>query len=144
MESRLDLYDPRNTVKLQPAGRRNQERRRQVLDQQHPRQGKLKVMDHEHKVAMSFVCRFCNRGQGEEGARAICRFCHSCQYCGLIPAGSHACEFCGNRDLDRKPSRRLRKRATQSPQEPRKKPRGITRRLNPQTRRRPEKSRLGG
>lgn len=134
MESRLSLYDPRNTVALRPAGRRNQERRRQVLDPNHPRQGKLKIMDHQPKVAMSAVCRFCNRGQGDVGTRAICRFCRSCQYCGLIPSGSHACEFCGNRDLDRSPVRRERKLATHSPRERVKKRKGIVRRSGPQMR----------
>jgi len=142
MESGLSLYDERNTVALRPAGKRNQQRRRDALDPEHPRELKTKIMQHESKVAMARVCRFCNRDQ--QGSRAICRFCRSCQYCGLVPTGSHACEFCGNRDLDRKPERR---RVVVGQQRPRKrpdKPKRSVRRLEAQTRHRPEKTRLRG
>lgn len=136
MESRLDLYDSRNTVALQPASKRNQRRRLEALDPNHPRELKLKVMQHEPKVAMSRVCRFCHRSQGDEGTRAICRFCHTCQYCGLVPAGSHACEFCGNKDLDRKAPKRERVRGSHGRFKPRKKPGRNVRRIGPQHARR--------
>lgn len=134
MESRFDLYDPRNTVALRPAGKRNQERRRQAIDPNHPRENPNKLMEFDRKVAMVQVCRFCNRNQGEDGTRAICRFCHCCQYCGLVPAGSHACEFCGNRDLDRSAPKPKRIRRAEGDSKPSKKPRRNVRRIGPQRR----------
>ncbi len=142
MQSGLPLYDERNTVALRPAGKRNQQRRREALDPKHPREHKLKLMKPEHKVAMARVCRFCNRDMQE--TRAVCRFCRSCQYCGLQPTGAHACEFCGNRDLDYKPEPRRVVVGQERPRKPRKRQKGIVRRLGAQTRHRPEKLRLRG
>lgn len=133
MESGLPLYDARNTVKLGRPGRKNREKRRRMVANDRP--NPLKLMTHEPKVAMTSVCRFC--GNAFRESRAICPYCISCQYCGLVPTGSRECEFCGNKDLDKpkNPRRRL-KYGPHGPQEARKIKRRTVRRIGPQTRRR--------
>lgn len=135
MESGQPLYDARNTIKLGRPGRRNLERRRQMVANDRP--NPLKIMKHESKVAMSNVCRFC--GNALKESRAICPLCITCQYCGLRPTGSRVCEFCGNHDLDKKKVPRHRvKHGPHGLQEPRKSKRRSVRRLGPQRRSRPE------
>lgn len=131
MENRHPLYDARNTVTLSRPGRANREKRRQMAagDRENP----LKLMTYEPKVAMTSVCRFCGMDQGGE-SRAICRFCITCQFCGLVPSSSRTCEFCGNHDLDKKKSKRRRVRAHERLQDAPKKPGRNVRRIGPQRR----------
>jgi hypothetical protein len=135
MESGQPLYDARNSVTLGRPGKRNLERRREMVAGS--RDNPLKLMKYERKVAMSNVCRFC--GNALKTARAICPLCITCQYCGLVPSGSRICEFCGNEDLDKKKNPRKRRivRGPHRPQDERKKPKRNVRRIGPQRRDRP-------
>lgn len=100
MEDRRRIHDPRNTVKLPNPGRKNLRKRRALRND--PRKP-LKLMERSNKIAIARICVWC--GMDQQEPRAVCRFCRTCQYCGLEPVGSHACEFCGNKDPDRKPAK---------------------------------------
>lgn len=139
MESGSQLYDSRNSVKLSRPGRKNRERRAAaVIDGTAP----LKLMTHEPKVAMTSACRFC--GNAFRESRAICPFCITCQYCGLVPTGSRECEFCGNKDLDKKKNPRRRpKYGPHGLHKPRKNKMRVVRRLGPERLSRPGRTQRG-
>lgn len=58
---------------------------------------KKHIFERENKVFMTNICAFCGN-KGEE-YRSICRFCGTCQYCGLRSTQRDLCRFCGNRDI---------------------------------------------
>lgn len=134
MQSRRPVYDSRNTVELSIPSERNRSRREIRKRLRGKSQDDFRLMDFEPKVAMANVCRWC--GMALRTARAICPHCITCQYCGLVPSGSHACEFCGNRDLDidKSKPRPVVRREMRAPDAPEHQRRSV-RRAGPQNRR---------
>ena len=129
MENRHNLYDPRNTVALSRPGKKNKQRRLRYVQNNHI---ELKLMPKEYKVAMARECRWCGNTMQEQ--RAICQFCATCQYCGLIPQRSHYCELCGNDDIDRQPAAIKRiVVGNESPPDEQKNAKRNVRRIGPQT-----------
>lgn len=55
------------------------------------------IHEYEKKVVMTSLCAFC--GNRSDEYRSICRFCGTCQYCGLRSNQRDLCRFCGNSDI---------------------------------------------
>lgn len=132
MEGRHPINDNRNSIKPRRASRKNQERRRRLVANSAEKQ--LKLMAREPKVVMTNRCRFCPMKFKQ--SRAFCPYCLCCQFCGLVPTGNRQCEFCDNKDLDKKKMPRKRRvvRGSESSQKPQKKPKRISKRIRPQKR----------
>lgn len=97
MENRHDMDHSRNTINLPRPSAKNRDRRRIMMSVPEDERG-LKIQEYREKTALSRVCVWC--GNDQLKLRAVCMFCHTCQYCGLLPMNTHRCDRCGNSDPD--------------------------------------------
>lgn len=91
METRRDVHYKRNTVIAPHPNRKNREKRQRMAGR---KDRPLKIMERQKKVCATSVCVWCNNDM--KVYRVVCRFCRTCQYCGLQPDNPRDCNFCGN------------------------------------------------
>lgn len=86
---------------------KNRKKRRLMADR---RDKPMRFMKREEKVVATSVCVWCGNNQKEY--RVICRFCRTCQYCGMRPDNGEECNFCGNHPDKKIRRKRERKRVS--------------------------------
>lgn len=97
METRRNIYDPRNSLKSPRPGARNLRRRQEKFQERLllPRKDReYKTMPMEEKLVAHSVCVWCSNE--EDHTFVICPRCHACQYCGLVGQDPNNCLICGN------------------------------------------------